>query len=287
MQSLPQATTLEAAAQFFAAHKLTTAPVMNEAGDIIGVISDFQLLRLLLRVRQEGNKLVTLDEIKGELDPVVLVNETESIVTAFQLMIESPNHRIYATHGGKLSGALSPKDLILYLAGVKGDDREALDSVLQKQLNSAVRELLNTRRQLTEFQKMFYDSPYLMHSVDRTGKIINANKMIHSVLGYEPGELVGKSLRQLYPSENYKEAMAGLETVFALGFHPVVNVTMLKKNGEAVRIDIASTLKIDEQGSPIGTITVGRFGDSHRMINYLQKAAQAYAGKKLADRKSS
>lgn len=277
--SLDESTTLEDSAQFFASHKLTTTPVVAKNGDILGVLSDFQLLRFLLRSRQEAKKNLCLSDIRDELDPVVTVHEDDSIVSAFRLMIQSPNHRIYTMHDNKLTGALSPKDLLLYMAGIKDKTDNVLDSIVQKQIESILKELHDTRRLLSDYQQMFQDSPYLMHSVDLKGKIINANRMIHYVLGYEDGELIGKSLRQLYPPENYKKAMQGLDTVRALGFHPLVNVVMVKKDGDVIRIDVASTLKKDDQGNPEGTITVGRLSDSHRMLNYLQKAAQLY-GKK-------
>jgi PAS domain S-box-containing protein len=277
--SLDESTTLEDAAQFFAAHKLTTTPVVKSTGDILGVLSDFQLLRLLLRARQEGKKKTSLGDVKEELDPVVTVHEDDSIVEAFRMMIQSPNHRIYTLQANRLSGALSPKDLLLYMAGIKEKGTHVLDSIVQKQLETIIKELNDTRRLLSDYQQMFHDSPYLMHSVDMTGKIINANKMIHYVLGYEEGELVGKSLRNLYPASAFKKAMQGLETVRALGFHPLVNVVMVKKDGESIRIDVASTLKKDDKGNPEGTITVGRLSDSYRMLNYLQKAAQLYSKK--------
>lgn len=272
--SLPDTATLEEAAQFFATHKLTTLPVVRADG-VCGVLSDFLLLRLLLRARPEGGRNAKLGEFTDELDPVVTVEENESIVHALRMMIQSPNHRIYALNGGKLSGALSPKDLLLYMAGVK--DAHALDESIHAQLETALRELQDMRRELSTYQRMFQDAPYLMHSVDMQGKIVNANRMVHFVLGYEDGELVGKSLRQLYPPENYKEALHGLETVKTIGFHPLVNVVMLKKTGEPIRIDVASTLKKDAEGRPEGTITVGRLSDSHRMVNYLQKAARLHA----------
>jgi PAS domain S-box-containing protein len=219
--------------------------------------------------------------VKDDLDPVVTIHEDDSIVSAFRLMIQSHNHRIYAVHGDKLTGALSPKDLLLYMAGIKDKSDQVLDSVVQRQIEVILKELHDTRRMLSGYQQMFQDSPYLMHSVDLKGKILNANRMIHFVLGYEDGELIGKSLRQLYPPENYKKAMEGLETVKVLGFHPLVNAVMMKKDGDIIRIDIASTVKKDDKGNPEGTITVGRLSDSHRMLNYLQKASQLYTRKSL------
>lgn len=277
--SLEGSMKLEEAAQFFASHKLTTVPVLGKGGEILGVLSDFALLRALLKARQDAKKGVTLAEIKDDLDPVVTIHEDDSIVSAFRLMIQSHNHRLYAVHGDKLTGALSPKDLLLYMAGVKDKTDHVLDSVVQRQIETILRELHDTRRMLSDYQQMFNDSPYLMHSVDLSGKIINANRMIHSVLGYEDGQLIGKTLRQLYPPENYKKAMEGIETVKALGFHPLVNVVMVKKDGDLIRIDVASSLKKDAKGNPEGTITVGRLSDSYRMLNYLQKAAQLYSRK--------
>ncbi len=275
---------LTEAAQFMTSHKLTTVPVVNAAGDVIGVLTDFYLLRGLLRMRQEPS-IKTLADIKEEMDPVVTVHENDSIVEAFRLMIQSPNHRIYAVHNDKLAGAVSPKDLLLYMAGVKGKNNQVIDSLVQKQIESILKELHDTRRLLSDYQQMFNDSPYLMHSVDMDGKIIAANRMIHFVLGYEEGELLGRTIRHLYPPENYRKALEGLDTVKKLGFHPMVNVTMMKKDGDMVRVDIASTARKDEKGQAEGTITVGRLSDSYRMLNFLQRASMA-ATKKPA-RKSS
>jgi PAS domain S-box-containing protein len=177
----------------------------------------------------------------------------------------------------KLTGALSPKDLLLYMAGVKENSGQVVDDIVHKQIESILRELHDTRRMLSDYQTMFHDAPYLMHSVDMNGTIIAANRMLHFVLGYEDGELIGKSMKMLYPPENHKKAMKGLDTVKALGFHPLINVVMVKKDGDVVRADIATTLKKDLKGGPEGTITVGRLSDSYRMLNYLQKAVHESA----------
>lgn len=272
--TLEESIALSDAAQFFTAHKLTTVPVVGKNGDILGVMSDFHLLRALLRARQDS-AVKCLADVKDELDPVVTVHEDDSIVSAFRLMIQSPSHRIYALHADKLVGAVSPKDLLLYMAGVKDKDNQVIDSVMHKQIETILKELHDTRRLLSDYQQLFHESPYLMHSVDMNGKIIAANRMIHFVLGYEEGELVGKTLRQLYPPENWQKAMMGLDTIAKLGFHPLMNVVMMKKDGESVRIDIATSLRKDDKGNPESTITVGRLSDSYRMLNFLQRAAKA------------
>jgi PAS domain S-box-containing protein len=264
-------------AQFFHSHKLTTVPVLKKNGEILGVLTDFQLLRCLIRAKG-ANPQAKIGDFESELDPVVTIQESESIVNAFRLMIQSPNHRIYAVNAeDKLTGALSPKDLLLYTAGVTKETGHVIDDIVQKQIESILKELHDTRRMLSDYQQMFHDAPYLMHSVDMSGNIIAANRMLHFVLGYEDGELIGKSIKELYPPENHKKAMKGLDTVKALGFHPLVNVTFIKKDGDQIRADIASTLKKDAKGNPEGTITVGRLSDSYRMLDYLQKAVNEHA----------
>ena len=261
------------AARLFATNKLTTIPVVDKGGEILGVLTDFQLLRFLIAAKT-GAKDVPLSNYKNELDPVITIQEKESIVDAFRLMIQSPNHRIYATRDGQLTGALSPKDLLLYMAGFSDTSEHTLDDLVAEQIQAILTELYDTRRLLSDYQQMFQDAPYLMHSVDMSGTIVAANRMIHFVLGYEEGELVGQSMRQLYPPENYHKALKGLDTVRALGFHPLVNVVMVKKDGDTVRADISSTLKTGASGQPEGTITVGRLSDSYRMLDYLQRASQ-------------
>ena len=96
---------------------------------------------------------------------------------------------------------------------------------------------------------------------------------------YSPSALVDDALR-----DHIVETIF-LPTVRALGCHPLVNVAMVKKGGDPIRIDVASTLKKDSAGNPEGTITVGRLSDSYRMLNYLQKAAQLYS-KKTPQKKS-
>src|SRR4051794_17099036 len=111
--------------------------------------------------------------------------------------------------------------------------------MMHKQTETILKELHDTRRMLSDYQTMFQDAPYLMHSVDMAGKIVQANRMIHYVLGYEQGELIGKSIKSIYPPENHKKALEGIETVRTLGFHPLVNAVMVKKDGDFIRIDIA------------------------------------------------
>lgn len=269
-------TNLADAAVFFSAHKLTTVPVIGPEGEILGVLSDFHLLRALIRCKQEGKSLsTTISKFQDEFDPVFKIEENDSIVHAFKLMLQSPNHRIYAVNGKKLVGALSPKDLLLFMAGGKGQAEMPADPNMVKQMEAILKELHDTKKLLSNYKTMFEEAPYLMHSLDMNGKIIAANRMLHFVLGYRDGELIGKTIKILYPRENLRAAMDGLATVKKLGYHPLVNAVMVKKDGSTCRVDIASTLRKGTGGESDATITVGRLSDSYRMVNYLQDAARA------------
>lgn len=267
--------TLEQAEKIFHEYKLTTCPVLQDKKKVMGILTDFQLLKCFLIKNSEPNK-IRVKDYAAKLDPVVLIDENEPISNAFKLMIQSPNHRIYATNEGILTGALSPKDILPFLAGDEAVERHREDQDLitaRIRIKLLMTELMNTQANLDRYQQVFTSSPFMIHSVNMQGTITMANRMLHYVLGYEDGELVGKSLMDLYPSQYHKEAKAGLTRVKITGFHPLINTLMVKKNKELLQVDIATAAKIDQLGVVVGTVTIGRISDSAKMLEALAEAA--------------
>lgn len=262
---------LEQAEAVFHEYRLTTAPVLIDRKKVLGVITDFQLLKFFL-MRSSDPKRARVQDYADELDPIILIDENEPITNAFKLMVQSPNHRIYATSKGTLVGALSPKDILPFLSGDDAVERYKEDQDLisaRIRIKLLLNELSTTQAQLDRYQQVFTSSPYMIHSVDLAGNIVMANKMLHYVLGYEDGELIGQSITDLYPSQFHQEAKSGLARVKTTGFHPLINTLMVKKNRELIKVDVASTAKFDQLGEVIGTITIGRMSDSHKMVEAL------------------
>lgn len=270
--------TLDEAEAIFAENHLTAAPVLAADNKVCGVITDFHLVKFLLKRVQDQKRNLVRDYI-DELDPVILIREDDPITNAFRLMIQSPNHRVFATtEEGIISGALSPKDLIPFLAG---DSKKRLSAKAeltnaQNKIQKLVEELLATKHDLVEYQKFFDNSPFMMHSIDTDGNIVMANHMLHLVLEYPYPELIGKHVTTLYPYQNHKEAAEGLNRIMASGFHPLVSTLMVKKDSSLVKVDLASTVKSDENGLAIGTITIAKLSDSQNMLETLKKAAYLF-----------
>ena len=97
-----------------------------------------------------------------------------------------------------------------------------------------------------------------MHSVNPKGEIQMANEILHKVLGYEYGELIGKTIFDLYPKENHKKAQAGIQTILHKGFHQVIQAQMITHDKSVIDVEMASRALTDQKGVAVGTITVSR-----------------------------
>lgn len=268
---------LEQAEQVFHEFRLTTAPVLVDKKKILGVMSDFLLLKCFLMKNSDPNR-ARLKDFADELDPVVTIDENEPIANAFKLMVQSPSHRIYATSDGKLVGALSPKDILPFIAGDQAIERykEDRDLVAARiRIKLLLTELGQAKSELDQYQSVFASAPFMVHSVDLNGHINMANPMMHLVLGYPQEGIVGKHLTDLYPSQFHQDAIAGLNRIKVTGFHPLINTFMVKNNKELVQVDLASTAKTDESGRVVGTVTVARLSDSSKMLEFLARIGLA------------
>lgn len=269
--------TLEQAEKVFHEYRLTTAPVLIDKKTVLGILTDFQLLKCFL-MKNAAPTRAKLKDYTTEFDPVILIDENESITQAFKLMMQSPNHRIYVTAQDRLVGALSPKDILPFMAGDDAIERHKDDQDLiaaRIRIKLLMSELTQTKSQLDDYQQAFFSSPYMIHSVDLQGNITMANRMLESVLGYESGQLIGKNLTQLYPPQFHKDAKDGLTRVKVTGFHPLINTMMVRADKTLVQVDLATTAKIDQRGDIIGTITIGRLSDSSKMLEALSHLARA------------
>ena len=110
------------------------------------------------------------------------------------------------------------------------------------------------------------DAKSVLQSVGPNGGIILANEKRHEALGYEPGELLSKTIFDLYPPSVHKEAAAGLKKVMADGRHNLTYSSMVKKDGGIIRVDLASTSLRDENRPFLGTFPVSRqYGSDARL----------------------
>ena len=270
---------LEEAEKILLEKHITAAPVLDQKGQIAGVLTDYNLVKMFLRrasLRSANSSGFNLLYFHDELDPVVTIDENEPIANAFRLIIQSPNHRIFAVSNGTLSGALSPKDIIPFLAGDSTHRRKYFDDFNQaeKKIEELLAQLETMQTISRDYEDFFESAPFMMHAVDFKGQIIMANKMAHVVLGFEPKELIGLSLNSLYPHQLQNQVRESLYLIKSTGYNPLVSSMMVRKDTSLVKVDIASMLRRDADGVPLSTVSVSRPTEYVNMLDYLRMASK-------------
>ena len=204
-----------------------------------------------------------------------MISESAPLDEVIKQMLASESHRVVVVNGAKsIVGIISPKDILAY---VFSEEKELLTlrkriELLEEQAVTLKHELKSTKDVMVKYQKLFEDSPAMVHSVDKDGTIIMANKRLHQTLGYKDNELVGKKLTELYSKTSHAEAMQGLKTIQEKGRHQNIYTTMVTKDGEKIRVDLISSSLKDQHGKFLATITAARPIDSENLLRALHGA---------------
>lgn len=220
--------------------------VMAGNDRIHGVLTEGGLMRAYLRYQthQERSSVILY---KDCLEPAQLVQKSEIFPDLVKKIMSSIGNRAFVIGpDAQIIGYLTAKDLLPFFT-VK-TDTEAQAQVVDD----------NTRSTMYMYESFFAKSPFLMHSVNKEGVIIMANEILHSLLGYEYGDLIGKTIFDLYPKEAHKYAEEGLKTIFQKGYHKVVQSKMVHKNKTEIPVELVSRVLTNQFDQIIGTMTVSR-----------------------------
>lgn len=267
--------TVQQAINIFTQNKLSTLPVLSTVGKVEGVISEISLLKAYIKIRSAkrfDDKIVDHREI---IEPPITVNEKADIAMVVQAALRSPYHRVLVLDDmDHLLGVISPKDILLVL-NENSDPSLTMQKELRELRQKAEKiqdlnqELKKTEAQMKTYENLFDSSNFMLHSLDKDGKIIMANPRIHEVLGYAPGELVGKTIKDLYPQHLWDEVEKGLKKIESQGTVETVYSAYRKKNGEVVKVEVASQAVKDEKGKFVATSTISRLIDPEALLRLL------------------
>ncbi len=221
------------------------AVVMASKDRLQGIISESNLIKLFLRFNSQRNK----EEIilyRDCLSPVQLVQETEDLSAVIQKVMMAIGHRVIVINNqGEAVGYIGPKEILTLLNG---------DSIRDKGKPLSP----DQSSQLYIYESFFTHSPFMMHSVNPHGFIQMANEILHRALGYEHGELIGKTIFDLYSQKHHDQAQTGIQKIITHGYHKTIKTEMLKKDGSILKVELASKLLEDPWKNPLGTMTVSR-----------------------------
>jgi PAS domain S-box-containing protein len=260
--------------ELFNRMQIHCAPVIDSTGQIFGMMTDVGLVKASLRSYVDPGSYSNVYQNVDCLEKAEYVEDDDVVGSVGKALLKSPTNRLLVKRNGTLVGIISPMDLVRYVTGEQrksGDLRQELEAT-KAQVDRLTVQLSSVDEMLSRYRKLFMDTPYLMHSVDAKGFIILANKKIHEVLGYGKNQMVGMHIDQLYPKSVHKSAHEGLKTIMREGFHQTTFTEMVRKNGERVGIDIASSALRDQKGGFIGTISISRVVDAALMMKSTKNA---------------
>lgn len=258
--------------RIFLENGITSSPVINPLGEILGVLSELTLLKAYMLHKTKLQKSDKVGHHIDLLEPVSFVKLSATLAEVLREMIATPTHRLLVKDDkDKVVGIISPKDLMRAMLGESNPSQNLRQKLLDTQvaLEKSFKKIETIEKMLDVYQKAFQETPYMMHAVNADGKILMANRCEHEILGYEEGELVGRSIYDIYPEAMHAEAERGLKMIMDQGYHHMTYTTLVRKDGTRVRCDIASSSLQDEKGQFLSTITVLRAIDSEALLRSL------------------
>jgi PAS domain S-box-containing protein len=253
--------TVSEAINFLKRHTDSFVAVKASEDRYQGVLTEANLVRIFLRLQNHPDKQALIF-YRDCFEPLQLIQEGEKFPEIVKKIMTSVGNRVFVIdEESKVVGHITARDILPYFTA-KGIE-------LGKDVMPSLVETLKSELYL--YESFFEKSPFMMHSVTSNGVIQMANEILHSILGYSYGELIGRTIFDLYPKENHKKAEEGIRTILDQGFHSVVVAQMITKTGGIVDVEMASRALVDQANKPIGTMTASRPLKMELLLKNLQK----------------
>lgn len=249
------------AIEYFKSHATDFALVQAAKDRLQGVLTEGNLVRIYLRylAQPERDALVYYREM---FEPVQLINFHEPFEEIVKKVITAVGNRAFVMNEkSEVIGHITAKDVLPYLQkeGVpKGKEKPSGHSGLHSDLYL--------------YESFFAQSPFMMHSVNKEGVLQMANEVLHRVLGYEYGELIGKTVFDIYPKSAQAKVKESLSQIIYKGYNKIIKGSMITKKGEEIETEMVSRALMDANEIPVGTITISRPLDMQVLLDRLPQA---------------
>ncbi|MGH1521091.1 MAG: PAS domain S-box protein [Nitrosopumilus sp.] len=108
----------------------------------------------------------------------------------------------------------------------------------------------------TEARKTLKDAPVMWRRINSIGIILDCNSTYATNLGYTKSEIIGKSIFEHVPKEEWKTMNDSLKTWFETGKVTNRTITFKKQNGSIFQGLLQATSLYDENKNLLGSNTV-------------------------------
>ena len=122
-------TTVQEAAEFMAARNIGAVCVLDDAGQLLGVFSERDVLNRIVVPGRDPHS-VSVGEVTSELRAVIRSDETPH--QALERMEESGTRHLPVMDGERWVGMLSIRDLLRVQVGEQGDELKFLHDYIQQ-----------------------------------------------------------------------------------------------------------------------------------------------------------
>ncbi len=250
---------------------ISIAAVTTYDGNIIGQVSEVSVLRAFILSKSTPEKKL-LNDYRQVFKSVDKVYEDDTIDQVVKVLLKSHYNRVHVvTRGDRIRGIISPKDIIRGLMGEEHRSGSMLHELneMGKKIEELKTTIDNREDKIKTYEKFIHGSDYMMHSVDKNGKIIVANNKLSQALGYRPGDLIGKSVYLLYELRHHDEIKKSLEKLIEEKKFIKTYSTYVTKTGETLRVEVASSVLKDSKGGFVATSTISRIIDQDDLLRAL------------------
>ena len=104
-------------------HGITGLPVVDETGDLLGILTEKDVLKL--RDAPDYGQGQTVEDYMTQ--PAVFFDEDENLVEICNCLIEQPFRRVPVTSHGKLVGIISRRDIMKCIVELSGQTEEVAE----------------------------------------------------------------------------------------------------------------------------------------------------------------
>jgi len=269
--SLKSSMLIPEAVQTMMSHHISSAPVLDVNNQVLGQISEIELLKCYIQVSKKGSANKVLFDFKNLFTKTISVDIDDNITTIVKAVMDSASHRVLVLENRSLVGIISPKDILKYLIGDQNKSGSMVLelNILQDRISILKDQLKATQSELSNIGGVVEKSPFMFHSVNAQGTIVIANEKLHSELGYQPKELIGKSINDLYTPGDKDLVLESLKKLQASDQSIKVYTTYIRKNKAPLRVEVVSTAIRNGKGEFIATSSISRILDSDSLLRAL------------------
>ncbi|ALC17369.1 PAS/PAC sensor signal transduction histidine kinase [Desulfuromonas soudanensis] len=143
---------------------------------------------------------------------------------------------------------------ILKFAGFYLVYKALIETVLARPYDLLFRELKQSEER---YRRLYKDTPVMLHSIDRDGRLVSVSNYWLAYLGYGKDEAINVKLTSFFTEESrrYAEEVVFPE-YFQTGYCKDVPYRIRKKNGEILDVLLSATADRDDQGEIIRSLAV-------------------------------